>query len=254
MDRHERLHPDRTEHGHGRRARPGLLRIAVLLVTPPEEVAHDGGPLDAEQPREPGQVGETVGDAPGKRDVDPHPALGQRLEIGARVLFLVGEDQLGLEANDVVDPGVLGAADAGNRRDEIRREVAVVRPADQGSPAAESGHVEGVARHQRDDARQGSRDLDHPLAVVDHASRRAHRHSSSSSTSEAGGGAGGPPSACEPMRAAQWAHARSSHACLVFARQAMIGSPSPSARRSRMRLHPRRHSSRAHPGARAPQA
>jgi len=88
----------------------------------------------------PGQNGWFVRDGYVWRDGGTTTWLSDRLALGYRTSAV--------EANDVVDPGVLGAADAGDRRDELRREVAVVRPADQGSPAAESGHVEGVARHQ----------------------------------------------------------------------------------------------------------
>ena len=170
MDRHERFHPDGTEGPQRLRAGPGGVRVAEGVVALAQELPHARRRSSTrEDARELRQVREPVGDPPGKGHVHAEAALGDGLEVAARVLFLVGEDQIGLEGADVVDPRVLGPADAREPRDHVPGQLAVVGPSDERPGAAESGDAQRVARDQRHDAPRRRGEVEGALAIVEDA-------------------------------------------------------------------------------------
>ena len=117
--------------------RPSALRPRAARGSRADEFTHRRVAFDPEDAREPREVREAVGDAPRKGHVDADPAPASASRSDARVLLLVGEDQIGLERAHVVDPRILRPADARDARDHVLGQLAVVRPADERPGAAE---------------------------------------------------------------------------------------------------------------------
>src|SRR5262249_27853178 len=71
-----------------------------------------------------------------------------------RVLLLVRDDQVGREIQDRWKAWVLRPPDAGYPGGDLERQLAVVRSTHERIPTTERGNAEGIARHQRHDARR----------------------------------------------------------------------------------------------------
>ena len=200
VDGHEGIHPDGHEHIERRdrprfqvpeRAEATAQQIARLLLHP-------------EDAREPRQMGEALGDAPGKGDEHGQLQPRELLDVRARVLLLVAEHQVGLQGGHRPDVHVLRAADHGQIVDLPFGSDAVARTADQAISCAQRKDVQRLARHQRDHP-AGRTDEEQlaPAVVVDAQWHRAssiiagrharHRGESSGRARSAGVGRGAGP-------------------------------------------------------------
>ena len=159
VDRHQRIHPD----GHERAQQSPLAERSFCFPDRRIAAAQQIARVHLQHLRQPAQVGQPFRHGLGKRHEEWQPELGDLLEVRARILFLVGEDQLGLQPRHRLHIGVLGAADHGHRLGR----VAVSRSPDEAVAGPQCDHVQGIAGYQRDDAARRTQEDQLALAIVD---------------------------------------------------------------------------------------
>src|SRR5205807_8618451 len=120
-------------------------------------------------------MSETFADAARERDEHRQLQLREALDVRARVLLLIGEDEVGLEARNRVHVDVLRSADDRYLL-RLLRGHAIPGAAYQAISRTQREDVERVARHQRDDPPRRTDEQKLTAAVVVDAQR--HRSSS----------------------------------------------------------------------------
>lgn len=75
--------------------------------------------------------------------------------IAPRILFLVGDDEVGRKVEDVVHAWIFGSADGWHTRWTLVREIAVVRSSHECSVTSQHSYAQCVTRNERNDPLRG---------------------------------------------------------------------------------------------------